>query len=65
MFLIHCFPLQLKNELHAAATMANEASRPDLDFMAPEYSLRGGDADALQVIITLSLKLAILQYYLI
>ena len=30
--------------------MTNEASRPDLDFMAPEYTLRGNDADVLQVI---------------
>ena len=30
--------------------MTNEASRPDLDFMAPEYALRGNDADILQVI---------------
>ena len=29
--------------------MTNEASRPDLDFMAPEYALRGNDADILQV----------------
>ena len=29
--------------------MTNEASRPDLDFMAPEYALIGNDADILQV----------------
>ena len=30
--------------------MSNEASRPDLDFMAPEYALRGNDADVIQVL---------------
>ena len=41
--------LNFKNELHAAASMSNEASRPDLDFMSPEYALRGNDADVIQV----------------
>ena len=36
--------------------MTNEASRPDLDFMAPEYALRGNDADILQVISNISSK---------
>ena len=47
----------LQNELHAAASMTNEASRPDLDFMAPEYALRGNDADILQVISNISSKM--------
>ena len=37
--------------------MTNEASRPDLDFMAPEYALRGNDADILQVISNISSKM--------
>ena len=32
--------------------MTNEASRPDLDFMSPEYALRGNDADIIQVILS-------------
>ena len=37
--------------------MTNEASRPDLDFMAPEYALRGNDADILQVNSEISSKM--------
>ena len=37
--------------------MTNEASRPDLDFMAPEYALRGNDADILQVISKITSKM--------
>ena len=37
--------------------MTNEASRPDLDFMAPEYALRGNDADILQVNSKISSKM--------
>ena len=36
--------------------MTNEASRPDLDFMAPEYALRGNDADILQVISNIKME---------
>ena len=48
--------------------MANEASRPDLDFMAPEYALRGNDADIIQVTKKLYMEKPFpnyLKYYLI
>ena len=42
--------------------MANEVSRPDMDFMAPEYALRGNDADTLQVDILIVFTALIKKY---